>query len=211
MAEILLVHQCLGCRLIRYSASIVDCMLEGLVSMDRKTRTILAVNGYLHTKRNVARLYILRKEGVRVDWYWGVLEGEKIVSWLPERYQGEGICWRRESSGLPEKKGRGESQEREARHGEFATKTSDVAGEESCGCLRNGVVKDGKRRQSNPKQCKGLVRRLSLPDIFWSTQLSAINSCCSHFAECAVPLSCWMQLRNEKTKKNTRVLERIAQ
>ena len=36
----------------------------------------------------------------------------------------------------------------------------------SCGCLRNGVVKDGKRRQSNPKQWKGLVRRLSLPDIF---------------------------------------------
>ena len=69
MAEILLVHQCLGCRFIRYSASIVDCMLEGLVSMDRKTRTILAVNGYLHTKRNVARLYLLRKEGVRVDWY----------------------------------------------------------------------------------------------------------------------------------------------
>ena len=25
-----------------------------------------------------------------------------------------------------------------------------------------------------------------------------------------MPLSCWMQLRNEKTKKNTRVLERIA-
>ena len=183
-------------------------MLEGLVSMDRKTRKILAVNGYLHTKRNVARLYLLRKEGVRVDWYWGVLEGEKIVSWLPERYQGEGVCWRRESSGLPEKKGRGESQELEAPQGEFTTKTSDVAGEESYGCLRNGFVQDGKRRQRNAKAWYG---RLSLPDIFWSTQLSAINSYCSHFAECAVHLSCWMQLRNERTKKNTMVLARIAQ
>ena len=43
--------------------------MEGLVSMDRKTRTILAVNGYLHTKSNVARLYLPRKEGMRVDWY----------------------------------------------------------------------------------------------------------------------------------------------
>ena len=69
MAEILLLHQCLSCRFISYSVGIVDCMLEGMVSMDRKTITILAVNGYLHTKRNVARLYLLRKEGVRVDWY----------------------------------------------------------------------------------------------------------------------------------------------
>ena len=53
--------------------------------MDRKTRTTLAVNGYLHTKSNVTRLYLPRKEGVRVDWYSGVLEREKIVAWLPER------------------------------------------------------------------------------------------------------------------------------
>ena len=62
--------------------------------------------------------------------------------------------------------------------------------------------------QSNAKAWYG---RLRLPDIFGSTQLSAINSHCSHFEECAVPLRCWMQLRNEKTKKNTGVLERIAQ
>ena len=62
--------------------------------------------------------------------------------------------------------------------------------------------------QSNAKAWYG---RLSLPDIFLSTQLSAINLYCSHFAECGVPLTCWMQLRNEKTKKNTRVLEGIAQ
>ena len=59
-------------------------------------------------------------------------------------FEGEGVCWRRESSGLPEKKGRGESQEREGPHGAFATKTSGLAGEESCGCLRNGLLKMGK-------------------------------------------------------------------
>ena len=57
----------------------------------------------------------------------------------------------------------GKSQELEAPQGEFTTKTSDVAGEESCGCLRNGFVQDGKRRQSNAKAWYG---RLSLPDIF---------------------------------------------
>ena len=131
-------------------------MLEGLVSMDRKTRTILAVNGYLHSKRNVARLYLPRKEGMRVDWYWGVLEGEKTVAWLPERYHGKGVCWRRRSSGLLEKKGRGESQQREAPQREFATKTSDVAGEESCEFLRNGLL----RRENKAKQCKGLVWKI---------------------------------------------------
>ena len=68
--------------------------------MDRKTRTILAVNGYLHTKSNVARQYLPRKKGVRLDWYCGVLEGEKIAAWLPEGYhewmlhgfEGEGVC-----------------------------------------------------------------------------------------------------------------------
>ena len=49
-----------------------------------------------------------------------------------------------ESSRLPKKKGGGESQEREAPQGEFATKTSGVVGEESCGCLRNGLLKMGK-------------------------------------------------------------------
>ena len=33
--------------------------------MDRRTRKILAMNGYLHTRSNVARLYLPRKEGGR--------------------------------------------------------------------------------------------------------------------------------------------------
>ena len=67
---------------------------------------------------------------------------------------------------VPEKKGRGESQEREGPHGAFATKTSGLAGEESCGCLRNGLLKmgkEGKVMQSKAMQRPGMV---CLPDIF---------------------------------------------
>ena len=39
--------------------------MEEVVSMDRKTRKILAVNGCLHTRSNVAKLYLPRKEGKR--------------------------------------------------------------------------------------------------------------------------------------------------
>ena len=178
-------------------------MLEGLVSMDRKTRAILAVNCYLDTKSNVARQYLPRKEGVRVGWYWGVLEGEKTVAWLPERYHGKGVCWRRGSSGLPEKKGRGESQQREAPQREFATKTSDVAGEESCEFLRNGLLKTGK---------EGLVWKIKpfawqfLKYIVISHQfvlLTFFGMCCaSKLLDAAEK---W------EDQENTRVLERIAQ
>ena len=50
---------------VLYNAGILDCTVEEVVSMDRKTRKILAVNGCLHTRRNVARLYLPRKEGKR--------------------------------------------------------------------------------------------------------------------------------------------------
>ena len=50
---------------LRYSAGIVDWTVEELVSMDRRTRKILAMNGCMHTTSNVARLYLPRKEGGR--------------------------------------------------------------------------------------------------------------------------------------------------
>ena len=50
---------------VLYNAGIVDCTVEELVSMDRKTKKILAMNGCLHTRSNVSRLYFPRKEGVR--------------------------------------------------------------------------------------------------------------------------------------------------
>ena len=37
--------------------------MEDLVSMDRRTRKILAMNGCMHARSNVARLYLSRKAG----------------------------------------------------------------------------------------------------------------------------------------------------
>ena len=39
--------------------------MEEVANMDRRTRKILAMNGCLHTRSNVARLYLPRKEGGR--------------------------------------------------------------------------------------------------------------------------------------------------
>ena len=50
---------------VRYSAGMVDWTMEEMVNMDRRTRKILAMNGCLHTRSNVARLYLPRKEGGR--------------------------------------------------------------------------------------------------------------------------------------------------
>ena len=50
---------------VRYSAGIVDWTLEEIANMDRRTRKILTMNGCLHTRSNVARLYLPRKEGGR--------------------------------------------------------------------------------------------------------------------------------------------------
>ena len=49
----------------RHSAGIVNWTAEELVSMDRRTRNILAMNGCMHTGSNIARLYLPRKEGGR--------------------------------------------------------------------------------------------------------------------------------------------------
>ena len=50
---------------LRCSAGSVDWTVVELVSMDRRTRKILAMNGCMHTRSNVVRLYLPRKEGGR--------------------------------------------------------------------------------------------------------------------------------------------------
>lgn len=51
--------------IVHYSARIVDWTMEEVANMDRRTRKILAMSGCLHTKSNVVRLYLPRKEGGR--------------------------------------------------------------------------------------------------------------------------------------------------
>lgn len=45
----------------RYGVGIFDWTKEELVNMDRRTSKIMAMNGYMHTKSNVARLSLQRK------------------------------------------------------------------------------------------------------------------------------------------------------
>ena len=52
-------------KFLHFSHCIVDWTLEEVANMDRRTRKILAMNGCLHTRSNVARLYLPRKEGGR--------------------------------------------------------------------------------------------------------------------------------------------------
>ena len=59
---------------VRYSAGIVDWTMEEVANMDRRTRKILAMNSCLHTRSNVAKLYLQRKEGGRCK------KGEQIPS-----------------------------------------------------------------------------------------------------------------------------------
>ena len=50
---------------IRYSAGIIDWSLEDLKRMDVRTRKLLTMNGALHPRANVDRLYLKRNEGGR--------------------------------------------------------------------------------------------------------------------------------------------------
>ena len=50
---------------VRYSSGIVDWTMEEVANTDRRSRKMLAMNGCLHSRSNVARLYLPRKEGGR--------------------------------------------------------------------------------------------------------------------------------------------------
>ena len=51
--------------IIRYGAGVLEWMFDKLKELDRKTRKLLIVHKGLHSKSDVDRLYISRKEGAR--------------------------------------------------------------------------------------------------------------------------------------------------
>ena len=59
---------------LRYSGGILDWNKDELQNMDRKTRKIMTMNGALHPRANVARLYLARNEGGR-----GLKSVEEVV------------------------------------------------------------------------------------------------------------------------------------
>ena len=61
--------------IIRYEAGVLDWTKEELKSIDIKTRKLMTMNGSLHPRGNVGRLYLARKEGVR-----GLISCEECVN-----------------------------------------------------------------------------------------------------------------------------------
>lgn len=128
--------------------------MEEVVSMDRKTRKILAVNDCLHTRSNVTRLYLLRKEGKR-----GLIGVEECVKeeckslhgyrrnsteWMLRMVLKEKVFVEEEN--FQEYKRRRKEEKlsnwrEKVLHGEFAQQTSDVAEEESWRWLKNSFLK----------------------------------------------------------------------
>ena len=51
--------------IIKYGDEVLDWTRKQLKSIDIKTRKLVTVNGSLHLKGNVVRLYLARKEGGR--------------------------------------------------------------------------------------------------------------------------------------------------
>ena len=54
---------------VRYTAGIVDQTVVGLKAMDKKTRKLMTMNGALHLRAGLDRLYVNQKEERR-DWMW---------------------------------------------------------------------------------------------------------------------------------------------
>ena len=61
--------------IIRYGAGVLDWTKEELKSIDIKTRNLMTMNGSLHLRENVGRLYLARKEGGR-----GLISCEECVN-----------------------------------------------------------------------------------------------------------------------------------
>ena len=146
---------------VRYSAGMVDWTMEEMASMDRRTRKILAMNGCLHTRSNVARLYLPRKKGVRRligieecvrkerKSLYGYLR--ESTEWMLQAAMKEKVIVEEENLQDYERRIKEEkvkSWKEKALHGEFVQQTTDVAGEESWRWLRNGFLK---------KETEGLI------------------------------------------------------
>ena len=128
--------------------------------MDRRTMKILAINGCLRTRSNVARLYLPRKEGGR-----GLIGIEECVrrerkslhgylrestEWMLQAVSKEKVTVEEESLQDYERRRRREEKvknwKEKALHGEFVQQISSEGGEESWRWLRNGFLKKGDRK-----------------------------------------------------------------
>ena len=146
---------------IRYSAGILDWTVEDLAVMDRRTRKILAINGDMHTRSHVARLYLSRKEGGR-----GLISIEECVKketkslhdyaneseeWMILAAMKEKVLYEEETAKDYHQRIQEEKTENwkgKPLHGEFMRQVDEVMGEDSWRWLRNGFLK---------KETEGLI------------------------------------------------------
>ena len=129
--------------------------------MDRRTRKILGMNGSLHTRSNVARLYLPREEGERrmIGIEECVIRESKSLhgylrestEWMLQAALKEKVIVEEESLQDYERRKRDEKVKNwkdKALHGTFVQQILDEAGEESWRWLRNGFLK---------KETEGLI------------------------------------------------------
>ena len=141
--------------LVRYGAEIVEWTKEELANLDRKTRKIISMNGGLHTRSDVARLYFPRKEGGRR--LISVAECVEKESKSLHGYLTDGQEWMLKAAWEEKvtvdttepledyKKRVYEEKVRDWKdkplHGVFVRDTKEIAPEESWKWLRNGYLK----------------------------------------------------------------------
>ena len=138
--------------IIRYGAGIIDWTRKELRDMDVKTRKMMTLNGTLHPRANVSRLYLPRKDGGRgligcedcVDSEtkglneYVVNSNEWMLKWV--RTDMEGI----EEMGQSMEEKRAQLMEQwheKPLHGKFVKDTNDVRGGKSWDWLRGGHLK----------------------------------------------------------------------
>ena len=208
---------------VRYSAGVVDWTMAEMTSMDRRTRKILAMNGCLHTRSNVARLYLPRKE-----WGRGLIGIEESVrkerkslygylrestEWMLQAALKEKVVVEEENLQDYERRIKEEkvkSWKEKALHGKFVQQTSDVAGEESWRWLRNGFLK---------KETEGLIlaaqeqalRTNSIKHSIDKTSQTPLCRLCGESTETVwhIVSGCKKLAQNEYRKRHDKVALRV--
>ena len=126
------------------TVQVVDWTMEEMASMDRRSRKILAMSDCAHTRSNVERLYLPRKEGgrgligikecVRKErkTLYGYLR--ESTEWMLLSALKEGVVVKKENLQDYERRIKEEkvkNWKEKASHSEFFQQTSDQFGEES--------------------------------------------------------------------------------
>ena len=139
----------------RYGAGIINCTKEDLMQIDRKTRKIMNLNRMLHSRSNVGRIYLPRKEGgrgllgIRDCVEQEVINLKKYINESSEKLLEEvkhaGILGDQEEN-VAERKQRNKEKRKEqwkekVLHGKFLRDTEEVRDAETWGWMRKGYLK----------------------------------------------------------------------